>query len=949
MRILLCGLFILLSACSLPVQQQADSEANIQPVVSPNDQRKYRLLTLPNHLQVLLISDVAADKAAASLDVAVGSGDDPLDRLGMAHYLEHMLFLGTAKYPNPDDYGDFISSHGGSQNAYTSFDHTNYFFDVAADHLEPALDRFAQFFIAPKFDPRYVEREINAVHSEYSSKMLDDFRRGYDVTKQVMNPKHPMSKFSVGSLQSLAADKDYKALREQLIDFYGKHYSANTMRLAVYGKEDLDQLQVWVEAKFSAVENKRLQKAPINVDIFRSEDLPLQVNIKPYREMRTLSVAFQLPDVSAEYANKPLSYVGNILGHEGEGSLLSYLKAQGWVDSLGAGVSLDYKGGSVFSISMDLTAAGEANIDSIVGQVFAAIKMLQRQGLIEALYLEQAAVSKQAFDTREQRDPISEVSQIVTDMHNFAPRDILQGHYLYNHFDRDRILELVAMMTPERMLLTVTSPDVETDQTSPYFEAPFKRFAISADRLSTIKSFENNLAIQPPKPNPFIAEHKLLPLEDGIQNTPVVIAQSDGLQFWYQQDDTFRIPKGEVIVRFSIPGPAMLDQQQAMALSMYADILRDRLNEFAYPAQMAGVSFAINGSQRGLDVTLGGFSSGHEALLRKVLASLAQQTIEPARFERIKNENMEGLQRALLDKPYRQVMQHAQQLLMSPSRDLNVALQLLTAMTPASLLQDVIDIQHGWQVEGLIYGNYSRQHAEQFAALFRPFIASQKPFTASMISVRDVACESFCEQSFKVQDNDTAVLRYIQGQGGDYPDRAALATLANMLQSPFFQSLRTEQQLGYIVGAYPYALHAYPGLALLVQSPNASKEEIQTAIDVFLADFVVQPESSMCEAYALSQQAVINQLRETPKNQSEQVHGYWQDIQYDDLGFDGQEQIAKAIETMNCSQWRDYVLPMLNSAYPGMLQINALGNNGNADEQTIDADSWQMIQAGRFR
>ena len=116
------------------------------------DPREYRYLELPNRMRVILVSDPASDKAAASLQVRAGSGDDPEGRQGLAHFLEHMLFLGTGKYPDPAEYQAFINAHGGSNNAYTSVDHTNYFFDVEPDSLVPALDRFAQFFVAPLFN-----------------------------------------------------------------------------------------------------------------------------------------------------------------------------------------------------------------------------------------------------------------------------------------------------------------------------------------------------------------------------------------------------------------------------------------------------------------------------------------------------------------------------------------------------------------------------------------------------------------------------------------------------------------------------------------------------------------------------------------------------------------------------------------------------------------------------
>jgi hypothetical protein len=97
--------------------------AREQPVASSDaDDRAYRWVTLANGLQALLVSDPAARTAAAALDVAVGSLADPelAPGPGLAHFCEHMLFLGSERWPREDEYNSFLALHGGSANAYTS-------------------------------------------------------------------------------------------------------------------------------------------------------------------------------------------------------------------------------------------------------------------------------------------------------------------------------------------------------------------------------------------------------------------------------------------------------------------------------------------------------------------------------------------------------------------------------------------------------------------------------------------------------------------------------------------------------------------------------------------------------------------------------------------------------------------------------------------------------------
>ena len=137
-------------------------------VKSPCDKREYKLIELPNKMKCLLVSDMEADKAAAAIDVHVGSALDPRELYGIAHFLEHMLFQGTEKYPRENEYDEYISNNGGYNNAFTSLEDTNYHFEISNEAFEGGLDRLAQFFICPNFSESSAEREVNAVDSEFN-------------------------------------------------------------------------------------------------------------------------------------------------------------------------------------------------------------------------------------------------------------------------------------------------------------------------------------------------------------------------------------------------------------------------------------------------------------------------------------------------------------------------------------------------------------------------------------------------------------------------------------------------------------------------------------------------------------------------------------------------------------------------------------------------------------
>ena len=174
-----------------------------QLVKSDCDKREYKLLNLTNKMRVLIISDMEADKSAAALDVHVGAAHDPKPLFGTAHFLEHMLFQGTDKYPDEKEYSEYIKNHGGYDNAFTSTEDTNFHFECSNEGFEGALDRLSQFFISPNFSIDAADREVKAVDSEFNMSLQNDTWHFYNLLFQMSNPESSMCKFMCGNVESL--------------------------------------------------------------------------------------------------------------------------------------------------------------------------------------------------------------------------------------------------------------------------------------------------------------------------------------------------------------------------------------------------------------------------------------------------------------------------------------------------------------------------------------------------------------------------------------------------------------------------------------------------------------------------------------------------------------------------------------------------------------------------
>ena len=106
----------------------------------------------------MLISDEKIEKSACSISVGVGSLEDPDHALGLAHFLEHMIFMGSENYPDYNSYSKFLTNNCGDSDAHTDDDETNYYFSIKNSAFVEAIDRFLDFFIHPLLSNECIEK-----------------------------------------------------------------------------------------------------------------------------------------------------------------------------------------------------------------------------------------------------------------------------------------------------------------------------------------------------------------------------------------------------------------------------------------------------------------------------------------------------------------------------------------------------------------------------------------------------------------------------------------------------------------------------------------------------------------------------------------------------------------------------------------------------------------------
>jgi len=894
-HLVLILLAVLLAACAGTPQRE---EGVIR---GEQDSREYRYVELPNRMRVLLVSDPQTDKAAASMHVRAGSGNDPRTRQGLAHFLEHMLFLGTAKYPDPGEYQEFISAHGGSNNAYTSIDHTNYFFDVEPGSLSPALDRFAQFFVAPLFNREYVEREMNAVDSEYKLGLKDDARREYDVLRELVRPEHPLGSLAVGNLSTLGEGGG--EIREDLLAFYNEHYSANLMTLVVLGREPLDELQSMVEARFAAVADRAATEMTGVPSMFAPGTLPLEVRIRPEQQLRELTLLFPLPSARKHYAAKPLEYIGDLLGHEGAGSPLSVLKARGWAESLSAGAGLDLYGEDAFQLSLNLTEEGVAHYRDIVALLFRAIDRLREGGVEEWRFREQAKLADLAFRFREKGSPTGAVIALSNALQDYPVAEALRGPYLFRDYEPALIREYLGYLRPDNLLLTLSHGEVQTDRESRWFATPYAVEKLDAAELAREASAADG-ALALPAPNEFIPERVALKPSQGSADRPALLADEPGYRLWHLQDPAFPVPKASI--HLQLLSPAANDNARDAALAaLQARLVTDALNEYAYPASLAGLRYRVEADARGLAVEISGYDDKQRLLLAKVLELLPRGRFARERFDGIKTEMLREWGNSAKERPFLQLADELRASLVARSyRDAELRAALEPA-GPEDLERFVHELSATGTLEILVHGNFSADEARDIARLAREALGVAPAAGVPPVEVARLAPGEWW-RAMTVDHPDSALLMYLQGAQSSDAERARVALTAQILSAPFFNELRTERQLGYVAFAQAYPLYRVPGLLLAVQSPVAAPGVLAREFEAFLQRQAAAAATLDEASFARQRQALLDRLRESPKSLEERSDRLWADIGLGAYGFDDRERVAAEVERIGRDEWVRY-------------------------------------------
>jgi len=501
-----------------------------------------------------------------------------------------------------------------------------------------------------------------------------------------------------------------------------------------------------------------------------------------------------------------------------------------------------------------------------------------------------------------QKTPASRfTSKISSVMQKPLPREwLLSGQSRLRKFDPATIEKGIALLRPDNMRMTIVSRDFpgDWDQKEKWYGTEYKAENIPEDFLAELSEALNTPPGQQlptlhlPHKNQFIPT-KLEVEKKEVEKpavAPHVIRNDQIARTWWKKDDTFWVPKANLIVNMKNP-IVFASAKNSVKTKLFTDLVRDALEEYSYDAEVAGLQYSVMIDSRGLFVELAGYNDKLAVLLEQVLVMLRDLVVKDDRFEIIKERLTRAYKNCELQQPFTQIGDYVSWL----TSEHDYVVEQFSAEL-AGLVADDIRVFHKQimsqlHIEAYVHGNLYKEDALKLTDMIesilkpRPLPKDEWPIMRSLDF--PPGSNYVYKKTLKDPANVNHCIEYYLhiGDKGDRAIRAKTQLLDQILHEPAFDQLRTKEQLGYIVfsgfrgGATTY------GFRFIIQSERKS-EYLESRIDSFLQTQATAIREMTDESFESHKRSVINKRLEKLKNLDQETGRHWAQISNEYYDFD---------------------------------------------------------------
>ena len=885
---------------------------------SKSDKLDYALKILSNGLKVLFISDPEASKSSAALGVNVGSLVDDRDVPGLAHFCEHLLSMGTTKYPSENEYASYLSKYSGSSNASTSSDRTIYYFTVSNEGFEGALDRFAQFFISPLFNEGSVEREITAIDNEFSKNINNDSYRFTQLKNSQMKKESVFNRFSTGNKQTLSIPD----IRDRLLVFYKKYYTSEIMNLCVYSKKPMDELVKFVEDLFILVPKLDDYQKPKYDEILPYDETNLKYlyKITPIKNVDQIVFSWFLPFCDNYYAN-PLKYLSFVFGHEGPNSLTASLYKDNLCNALVSSYLNNSNTYMSFSIAISLTKKGLDNYKEVILRTLKYIKIIQSKKISEEYFNDLNKITQIKFDYKNKLSPEVATTHYASLLMDYKPEDILFAGNIFKEFNEPLIRKYLDLFTLDNLNIYFPSNSFESEceLTEKWYGTKYHKEKIDiTEKEIDFYTCQHYLDYAPK--NKFIPKNfEILQTPENIGKYPEKIIESKNCEVWFLQDNIFKKPKAYLVSQYLIPNNLcnFSNIKNRVISILLEKIINQELGEWVYMAKEANVMFGFSITNNKCKIIYCGFNDSLKEGMKEILTIFKNLNLNNKRcketLELQLKELLKEAKNIYYGQNYQVNLEYIKSLLNEPSKNPEDLIDFLSENKVS--INDLIAFKNEMfknsKIKCLCQGNITK---ETIIDIFNETnnileIDINKEKKGKFLIERPVEFRKNYNFIFRAKSpnknetNSSLISLYQLGMLND-KEILYLEIVHSFLQEKFYDQLRTKETLGYVVSLLMTSGGNSFCLAGLVQSNSKTPEFCAERVRSFIKESYQLIKNIKDDEFKSHVNSRLVLESKKDDNLNECFLRNWEEICEDTYKFDRKE---KNCELLNISTKEEFI------------------------------------------
>ena len=865
------NVLLLLSFCltfaTAPSAKEPTTPVSSSIIKSKNDTRNYETFTFKNGMEVLLASDANLSQTAVSLTVGVGQYQDPLAQPGLAHYLEHMIFMGSKKYPEPDALMKLVKANNGFINAMTEAQQTTFYLKVANNKFEQALSMLSAAIQAPLFKQSFAKKELNAINAEWSAAKESDGFAMQRVNALTSAKNHPMHHLGIGNLATLK-DKKNSNLQTELKAFYQKYYSPNIMKLAIVGNKSLPELTILAKKYFAKMRNKHVARPITKVASFTKDNVQKQIFLQTKVQTDSLVLQFPLANNSKAWLNKPNAFVQYMLSSEEEGALVPTLRDAGLIDAMQVSINpRAYGADGVMQVYFVLTDKGKNKKNQIISAFFNYVNLIKNQGVTASYAQALQAILKNQFDNFQNPDALALAATFSRQMLAIPVVDILHYASYFPKFDKSSIQQVLAQITPQKLRLWHISHNEKTDVKLKYAKGSYSVKTISTAQLAQWQ--QHKFALVLPKAAVIDSTTEEVVIRGKLKH-PKKIIDNSGVQAWLMHSQYFDNNQGITAVTLQSP-LFQQDVKHHVMTNILLTALAKKLQRIVKRASQRDQVY-IGGSQNkfgDLAFSFAGKASKQVKYVEKLFQALKNVEIKQTDFKRalkLYTQSTNNVNEAPLKAQagyYFNIVTKTPPFMWSTDDKLQAA-KSVSLSELKQFYQNILD--HSY-VDIFAFGHYDQGNVKQIANTVRTLLGKNNAVQKSNhIALYKPKASTLLNKKVEIkQENVMLKDTYI------YPKisrkiSTQLQLLNKLFESSFFKALRTKKQLAYEIGSYQEDVNQYPAFSLYIQSDNTDLQALKEYFMSFMFQFYKALKATDEAVFTQIRKNMINSIKQKPEN-----------------------------------------------------------------------------------